>query len=136
AGDSPANVLVTGDLALLHDANALAAAARHRLPLLVVLVNNDGGGIFEMLPVRDQGAAYTEHYETPHGTDFAALTAAHGIPHSVPRDWEDFRRQVSGALAAQQAGNTGTSVIEIRTERHANRALHEKVWALAAIRPD
>ena len=66
------SVLLTGDLALLHDLGGLLLARRHGVPLTVVVVNNDGGGIFSFLPIA-QAAEARGHYEalwgTPHGTD-------------------------------------------------------------------
>lgn len=131
-GAGPA-VLVTGDLAFYHDANGLQAARQHNLPLTVVLINNDGGGIFEMLPIAEYGAAYETYFGTPHGIDFAALCAAYGIPHSRPGDWAAFREQVAASLAESQAGG-GPRVIEVRTDRHANRELHARVWQAVATR--
>jgi 2-succinyl-5-enolpyruvyl-6-hydroxy-3-cyclohexene-1-carboxylate synthase len=132
SGAGPA-VLVTGDLAFHHDANGLQAARQHGLPLTVVLINNDGGGIFEMLPIAEYGEAYETYFGTPHGIDFAALCAAYGIAHSRPRDWADFRAQVRASLQAAQQGG-GTRVIEVRTERRHNRVQHERVWQTVAAR--
>jgi 2-succinyl-5-enolpyruvyl-6-hydroxy-3-cyclohexene-1-carboxylate synthase len=125
-GRGPA-VLVAGDLAFHHDANGLQAARQYGLPLTVVLINNDGGGIFEMLPIAEYGAAYETYFATPHGIDFAALCAAYGIAHRRPADWAAFRAQVAEALAGG-----GPSVIEVRTERRHNRAQHERVWQAVA----
>ncbi|MCZ6553235.1 MAG: 2-succinyl-5-enolpyruvyl-6-hydroxy-3-cyclohexene-1-carboxylic-acid synthase [SAR324 cluster bacterium] len=122
-------VLVTGDLAFYHDANGLLAAKQHGLALTVILLNNDGGGIFEMLPVAGFDPPFEEHFATPHGIDFAALCAAYGVALSRPTDWADFRRLVRQSL------NSGeTRVIEIRTDRKANRDLHRRIWEATAAR--
>ncbi len=129
-GDLPGPaLLVTGDVAFHHDANGLQAARQHALPLTVVLINNDGGGIFELLPIAEYGEAYETYFGTPHGIDFAALCAAYGVPHSLPADWAAFRRQVAEALRGG-----GPRVIEVRTERRHNRVQHERVWQAVARR--
>jgi len=120
-------VLATGDLAFLHDANGLLAAKTENLSLTVVLINNDGGGIFEFLPIAAFGEEYERHFATPHGLDFAALCAAYGAELERPRDWADFRARVSRAL-----GRPGVRVIEVRTERRANRAQHQVLWRAVA----
>jgi 2-succinyl-5-enolpyruvyl-6-hydroxy-3-cyclohexene-1-carboxylate synthase len=122
-------VLVTGDLAFFHDANGLLTAKTHDLPLTVVLINNDGGGIFEFLPIAEFGAPYERHFGTPHGIDFAALCAAYGVSLSRPLDWAGFRAQVSDSLR-----RPGMRVIEVRTERRRNREQHRQTWEAVAAR--
>lgn len=126
AHDGPA-VLVTGDLAFFHDANGLLAAKTHGLALTIVLINNDGGGIFEFLPIAAFGAAYETHFGTPHGIDFGALCAAYGAELERPRDWADFRERVSRSL-----GQPGVRVIEVRTDRRVNREQHRTMWRAVA----
>jgi 2-succinyl-5-enolpyruvyl-6-hydroxy-3-cyclohexene-1-carboxylate synthase len=116
-------------VAFHHDANALQAARQHGLPLTIVLINNDGGGIFELLPIAEYGETYETYFGTPHGIDFAALCAAYGIAHSLPGDWAAFRAQVSEGL-----GGGAPRVIEVRTERRHNRVQHERVWQAVARR--
>ena len=115
------SVLVIGDVAFNHDANALLAARQFDLPLTVVLINNDGGGIFEMLPIAEYGELHETYFGTPHGIDFASLCAAYGVPHHLPEDWDAFRQRVRDGLASG-----GPSVIEIRGDRRENRARHLK----------
>lgn len=131
-GAAPA-VLVTGDLAFLHDSNGLLAAKLYGIPLTIILINNDGGGIFEMLPVAAFGEAYERHFGTPHGLDFAPLCAAYGVPLLRPRDWAEFRTLVGQGLSRGQ-GRPATRVIELRTERRRNRAQHLAVWEAVARR--
>ncbi|HLY26305.1 MAG TPA: 2-succinyl-5-enolpyruvyl-6-hydroxy-3-cyclohexene-1-carboxylic-acid synthase, partial [Aggregatilineales bacterium] len=80
-------VLVIGDLALYHDMNGLMAAKLHKLNATIVLINNDGGGIFSFLPQ----AAYPDHFEelygTPHGLDFRHVAELYGAQHMLAEDW-------------------------------------------------
>ncbi len=69
-------VLLIGDVALAHDIGGLLAARRLGLDLTIVLLNNDGGGIFHFLPVAGEGADFEEHVATPHGLDFARAAVA------------------------------------------------------------
>ena len=85
-------VLLTGDVALAHDIGGLLAARRLELDLTIVLINNDGGGIFHFLPVGREGADFERHVATPHGLDFAHAAALYGLaprarrhPAVVPR---------------------------------------------------
>jgi 2-succinyl-5-enolpyruvyl-6-hydroxy-3-cyclohexene-1-carboxylate synthase len=128
AGGGPA-VLVTGDLAFYHDVNGLLAAKQYELNLTVILLNNDGGGIFEMLPIREFGEPYETHFATPNGIDFGSLAAAYGVRVSRPADWQEFRAMVRDGLRAP-----GTQVIEVLTDRVRNRLQHEQVWGAVAAR--
>ena len=74
-------VLLIGDVALLHDAGGLLAGRRLGLDLDIVLLNNDGGGIFEFLPVAGEHDFFEEHVATPHGVDFAHLAAFYGCAY-------------------------------------------------------
>ena len=122
-------VLVTGDLAFLHDANGLHIARQYGLPLTIVLINNNGGGIFEMLPIAEYGETYETYFGTPHGIDFAAFCAGYGISHRLPADWTEFRETVRGAIASPEP-----MVIEVRTDRVQNRLQHGAIWSAVAAR--
>jgi len=124
-------VLLIGDVALAHDIGGLLAASRLRLPLTVVLLNNDGGGIFHFLAVAGETDAFEEHVATPHGLDFAQAAALYGCEYRRPGSLAEFRQDVETSMA----GTATTTVIEVRTDREENLALHRRVAeaALAAI---
>ena len=109
-------VLLTGDLALLHDSNGLLLQPRFPGSLTVVLINNRGGGIFEHLPVAQFDPPFEEFFATPQGIDFARLCAAHGVEHVLVRNWAHFTQ-----LVAQLPGR-GLRVLELPTDRQADAA--------------
>lgn len=116
-------VLVIGDLAFYHDMNGLLAAKLHRLKATIVLVNNDGGGIFSFLPQ----AAYPEHFEqlygTPTGLDFRQAAALYGATFTRATDWKIFRTAIQRGLTFD-----GLTIVEIQTDRERNVQLHRHIW--------
>ncbi|USX50558.1 2-succinyl-5-enolpyruvyl-6-hydroxy-3-cyclohexene-1-carboxylic-acid synthase [Lentzea sp. HUAS12] len=118
--DGPAYALM-GDLTFLHDSNGLLADRRP--DLTIVVLNDDGGGIFSLL---EQGApeydgSFERIFGTPHGTDLTALCAGYRIPHSIVDDQEEFR----SAIAAPK----GLQVVEVQAKRDELRALHQRLKA-------
>lgn len=122
--DKPA-VLLTGDLALLHDANGFLLRAKLRGSLTIVLINNRGGGIFEHLPVA-QFEPFEEFFATPQDVDFAKLCAAHGVAHTLVRDWEHFTELVATLPAS------GVRVLEVKTDRKRDAAVRKRLLREAA----
>ncbi len=122
AGGAPL-VLVIGDLSFYHDSNGLLAAKLHQLNATIVLLNNDGGGIFSFLPQ----AADPEHFEalfgTPSGLDFQPLAETYGARFRRVSTWEDFRAAVRHGLSAE-----GLHVVEVPTDRTRNVTLHREIW--------
>ncbi len=124
--------LVIGDVSFLHDATALGTARQLGLSLAIVLVDNDGGGIFSFLPQAQPAAAIPgtglpEHYEqlfgTPHGTDLPAVARAFGAGHREAGA-RDLTEAIGWALATD-----GVNVVHLRTDRARNLALHREVAA-------
>ncbi|MSQ30438.1 MAG: 2-succinyl-5-enolpyruvyl-6-hydroxy-3-cyclohexene-1-carboxylic-acid synthase [Dehalococcoidia bacterium] len=128
-GAGGAVALLIGDLSFLHDINGLWPVRRHDLSLTVVLVNNDGGGIFSFLPQRtSMPARFEEWWGTPHGLDLRHAVALHGGRHALMD-----HGPTSGASAAigDALQRPGLNVLELRTDRDRNVALHQQVWARA-----
>ncbi|MFN8217206.1 MAG: 2-succinyl-5-enolpyruvyl-6-hydroxy-3-cyclohexene-1-carboxylic-acid synthase [Solirubrobacterales bacterium] len=119
----PTTVL-TGDLGLLHDLGGLAALRETETPVRIVVIDNEGGGIFHFLP--QHGALPGEEFEallgTPRGVDVARAAALFDLPHTRLQALADL----SAALAA------GTGLIEVRTDRRANVAAHRELAAAVA----
>ena len=125
AQDAVPTVLLTGDLALLHDSNGFLIAPRLRGSLTVVLINNQGGGIFEHLPVAQFGPIFEEFFATPQEADFKGLCAAHGVGHTFVEDWSHFISLVSAPPPA------GLRVLEVRTDRKRDAAWRKDAFASA-----
>jgi 2-succinyl-5-enolpyruvyl-6-hydroxy-3-cyclohexene-1-carboxylate synthase len=127
--------LVVGDVSFLHDLNALLAAKLHGLSATIVLVNNDGGGIFSFLPQAQPGtppgSGLPEHYEelfgTPHGVDVGPIVVALGGEHVAVTGNADLAQAI-----ADSVGRPGVRVIELRTNRDRNVELHRGVAAVVA----
>jgi 2-succinyl-5-enolpyruvyl-6-hydroxy-3-cyclohexene-1-carboxylate synthase len=126
AGAGPV-VLLIGDVALAHDIGGLLAAGRLGCKLVIVLLNNDGGGIFHFLPVAAERDAFEEHVATPHGLDFARAADLYGCAHELASDPDGFGEALDRALAAD-----ATAIVEVRTDRAANVTLHRRVWDAVA----
>jgi 2-succinyl-5-enolpyruvyl-6-hydroxy-3-cyclohexene-1-carboxylate synthase len=118
--------LLTGDLAFLHDLGGLLAAKRHGLDATIVVVNNDGGGIFRFLPVAAHREAvdFDALFATPHGLDLGRAAALFGATHTCARDWADVRRALDAGL-----GGRGLHVLEVRVDPEANVERHRALWA-------
>ncbi|NYH78674.1 2-succinyl-5-enolpyruvyl-6-hydroxy-3-cyclohexene-1-carboxylate synthase [Actinopolyspora biskrensis] len=116
------NYALLGDLGFLHDSNGLLLGPHERRPdLTIVVYNDDGGGIFSLL---EQGrSAHSETFErvfgTPHGTDLAALCAAHHVPHELVTGREELAR----ALRYRP----GLRVVEVRAPRAGLRGVHGRL---------
>ncbi|HZJ28751.1 MAG TPA: thiamine pyrophosphate-binding protein, partial [Solirubrobacterales bacterium] len=104
ATDRP-TVIITGDVALLHDLGALAAVKLARAPVRILVINNGGGRIFDRLPQHDSlpPDEFRELMTTPPGIDFARAAALFGLPHSAITDLD----RLPAALDA------GTGLIEV-----------------------
>ncbi len=129
AGPGP-TVLLIGDVALAHDIGGLLAARRLELDLTIVLIDNGGGGIFDFLPVAaTEEDLYTRHIATPTGLDFAHAAQLYGLEHETVGDVLAFRAALERALTERprRAG-----IIEVRTDRAANVALHRRAWEAVA----
>ena len=132
AGVGPV-VLVVGDVSFLHDLNALVAARLHDLTATIVLIDNDGGGIFSFLaqattdrPEVGLPAHYEELFGTPHGLDLGPLVTALGAEHVVV-----LAAELRGALADSIA-RPGVQVLHLRTDRTRNVELHRAAAAAVA----
>jgi 2-succinyl-5-enolpyruvyl-6-hydroxy-3-cyclohexene-1-carboxylate synthase len=121
-GGAP-SVLVTGDLALLHDTNGFLLVPKFRGSLTVVLINNNGGGIFEHLPVAQFNPTFEEFFATPQKVDFVALCAAYSVGHVRVRD-ERHLAALVGKLPA-----TGVRVLEVSTDRKYDASLRKQLFA-------
>ncbi len=113
---------VIGDLAALHDMNSLALAQTLRKPFVLVIINNDGGGIFSFLPIAEHPKHFERFFGTPHGMTFESVAKQFGLGHVQPQTAPDFDSAYATALNA----NAGT-LIEVRTDRSANLALHREL---------
>jgi len=124
AGPGPTAALL-GDLAFLHDSGALLGAAAGPAAVALVVVDNDGGGIFSFLPQAHQFAAdrFERLLGTPHGLDLAALAAVHGIEVAAPASLDEVGPAVTWAVAG------GVRMVHLRTDRRANVELHRQLEA-------
>jgi 2-succinyl-5-enolpyruvyl-6-hydroxy-3-cyclohexene-1-carboxylate synthase len=123
-------VLLIGDVALAHDIGGLLAAKRLDLKLTIVLVDNDGGGIFDFLPLSHTAMAkeadiYTRHIATPPGLDFARAAALYGLAHERVATVPAFRVALERALMPQ----AGSTIVHVQTDRASNVELHGRVWS-------
>ncbi|MGF1481424.1 MAG: 2-succinyl-5-enolpyruvyl-6-hydroxy-3-cyclohexene-1-carboxylic-acid synthase [Cyanophyceae cyanobacterium] len=108
------SVMLTGDLALLHDTNGFLMRDRFKGHLTIVLINNNGGGIFEMLPISQFEPPFEEYFATPQQIDFGRLCATYGVEHQRIESWEQLQ-QLLNPLPA-----TGIRVLEVFTDRKAD----------------
>jgi len=118
--------LVTGDLAYYHDMNGLLALERCDVDATVVLINNDGGGIFHMLPIEAFDPPFTGQFKTPHGLDFEPTGDLYDL--SVARvdgdDREGFRE-----LYHESVASDGTDLIEVASDAEASHRVREEIAA-------
>ncbi|MEI2578621.1 2-succinyl-5-enolpyruvyl-6-hydroxy-3-cyclohexene-1-carboxylic-acid synthase [Scytonema sp. PRP1] len=108
------SVMLTGDLALLHDTNGFLIRNKFVGHLTIVLINNNGGGIFEMLPISKFDPPFEEFFATPQDIDFAQLCATYGVEHELMTSWKHLVSRLN-PLPTQ-----GIRVLELRTNRKAD----------------
>jgi 2-succinyl-5-enolpyruvyl-6-hydroxy-3-cyclohexene-1-carboxylate synthase len=118
-----ATYALVGDLAFLHDANGLVIGpAEPRPDLRIVVLNDNGGGIFATL--EQGGGDHADHFErvfgTPHNVDLAALCASTGTPHHLVETADELREVLARTVA-------GIDVVEVRVDRSAHRALQAEL---------
>jgi 2-succinyl-5-enolpyruvyl-6-hydroxy-3-cyclohexene-1-carboxylate synthase len=143
-------VLLIGDVALAYDIGGLLAATRLGLKLTIVLLDNDGGGIFDFLAVSQASMArapephageidgadpagftessediYTRHIATPTGLDFAQVAALYGLAHERAASSAELRAALERALLPQ----AGSTLVHVRTDRTRNVELHRDIWS-------
>ncbi len=122
-------VLVTGDLALLHDSNGWLWRSQLRGRLTVVLIDNGGGGIFEQLPIRTEPEAakdFERLFAMPQGIDACALAAVHGVPGRRVRQGGELAAALAWALQQPMA------LVAIGTDRRGDAALRQRLRTMAA----
>ena len=105
-------VLALGDLSFYHDMNGLLAAKMHSLPLLVIIINNDGGGIFSYLPQAQEERHFEELFGTPHGLSFEHAAALYGAKYVCPATWEEVDDAIGG-----WSDESDFRIVEIKTSR-------------------
>lgn len=117
-------VAIVGDITFYHDMNGLLAVRRCGVPITIVLLHNDGGGIFRRLPISQFEPAATDYFVTPHGLDFAHAARLYGLDYIAASDRATFRRAFRAAV-----GQRSPTLIEVRSDAHVDYARWQAVGA-------
>jgi len=115
-------VAILGDIAFCHDMNGLLTMAKYELNVLLVVINNDGGGIFHKLPIREYEPEFTSYFTTPHGLEFEAAAELYGIPYRKAADLHQLAEVFSGFIMEK-----GPKIIEIQVDRDQNWHCHREI---------
>ncbi|MGA0198843.1 MAG: thiamine pyrophosphate-dependent enzyme, partial [Prochlorotrichaceae cyanobacterium] len=113
-GSDRPGVLLTGDLSLLHDTNGFLQRSIFRGSLTIVLINNQGGGIFELLPIAEFEPPFEAFFATPQTVNFEQLCGSYGVAYTRIENWQHLETHLK-TLPAQ-----GIQVLEVRTDRRAD----------------
>ncbi|WP_110927339.1 2-succinyl-5-enolpyruvyl-6-hydroxy-3-cyclohexene-1-carboxylic-acid synthase [Bacillus massiliglaciei] len=120
-------VLAIGDLSFFHDMNGLLAAKLQKQNFTILLINNDGGGIFSFLPQSNEPEYFEQLFGTPHGLDFSHAAELYEARYTKVRDWEEFK-----TVFSETFHTPGLKIIEIPTERASNVVKHRDLWNLVS----
>ena len=108
-----------GDQAFLHDLNSLRLCRTLDTPFVIVVLINDGGGIFSFLPVARFADVFERYFGAPHGMTFEHAAALFGLEYAQPSSVDEFV-----GVYEQARHRSGATVIEVRTGRRDNYDLH------------
>lgn len=114
--------LLIGDLSFLHDVNGLIVTRFHEADLTIVIINNDGGGIFSYLPQADAGNHFEELFGTPTGLTFGHIAAMYDAQYAAIHTPEEF------GMELDKAKEKPVRIIEVFTNRQANVKAHRDLW--------
>ena len=120
-----------GDLASLHDLNSLALLQRSLQPVVVIIINNDGGGIFSFLPIAKSTDIFEPYFGTPHGLNFSHAAAMFAIDYYHPLDRSEFIANYTRSLELGR-----TAIIEVTTDRSENWQFHQALQQYLQLRGD
>jgi 2-succinyl-5-enolpyruvyl-6-hydroxy-3-cyclohexene-1-carboxylate synthase len=117
-------VLLVGDVSALHDLGGLAVARTATVPFVIVVLNNDGGRIFEQLPLSRAGLAEEAwpFWTTPHGQSFEAAATLFGLPFALARTEAELVEHLAAALE-----RAGATLLEVKVPPHGARATSDAV---------
>ena len=124
-------VALVGDITLYHDMNGLLAIGRLGLAATIVLLNNNGGGIFRRLPVHALEPEFTELFLTPHGLDFSHAARLYGVGHILA----DSRKGFQAALA-ENIGSGASTIIEVPTDSLEDLRQRDRLMDAAGVELD
>ncbi len=123
--------LLIGDLAFFHDLNGLYTAQKYKIPLTIILINNNGGGIFESLPISKYKKYFRENFVMPLNIDFAKLVEAYGGNFFRVESWNEFHKQIKDSPK-----NKKFTVLEIKTDAKKSKLQRQKYWQAVANKVD
>jgi 2-succinyl-5-enolpyruvyl-6-hydroxy-3-cyclohexene-1-carboxylate synthase len=115
-------VLVTGDLSFLHDLNSLSIAAKYSLSLSIVIINNNGGGIFESLPIANRFNKLDEYFVAPHNLNLGDIVKSFDIKYKLVKSRRELKYQLSNNISKKTP-----SVLEIQTDAVKSVEMRKKI---------
>jgi 2-succinyl-5-enolpyruvyl-6-hydroxy-3-cyclohexene-1-carboxylate synthase len=115
-----ASVMLTGDLALLHDTNGFLLKPQFEGHLTIVLINNNGGGIFEMLPISHFDPPFETFFATPQAIDFAQLCATYNVEYERITHWKQLEQRLN------PLPTEGIRLLELGSDRKADALWRQK----------
>ncbi|MGF1670922.1 MAG: 2-succinyl-5-enolpyruvyl-6-hydroxy-3-cyclohexene-1-carboxylic-acid synthase [Balneolaceae bacterium] len=123
ASDMP-TCCIAGDIAFLHDSNALLSLKNLEKPFVIIVVNNSGGTIFRMLPVHNLKSYYSDYFETPQQVSIQRLAEAHSIQYLIIKSIK-----VLEAVKLQDF-KKGASLIEVKTDPDQSMKIRHDLWGV------
>ncbi len=121
--ERPVNIVI-GDLAFLHDISSLKLVIENDKPVIIIVINNKGGGIFHFLPIADHENVFEEFFGTPHDIGFEHAGDMYGLSYSAPATITDFKEVYEKLLKENKSG-----IIEIASDRKINHTVHRALRA-------
>lgn len=123
ANNKQPTFLITGDLSFYHDLNSLLIAKQFKISLTIILINNNGGGLFNFLPIAKQKNIFKEYFRTPTNLSFEKLVKAFGIEYKEIKNLKKLYIQIGNF-----SGHGKTSVIEVKTDSKKSLTLRKRFW--------
>jgi len=116
--------LITGDLSFFHDLTALPIAVKNSIPITIIVINNNGGGIFESLPIANKVKHFNKYFITPHSLYLGEIVKSFGINHRLIKTRKQLQRSIINSLNKSQI-----FVLEIQTNAFKSNELRKKIFS-------